>query len=146
MIFSFESGNQNHSRACGFYTNHNYFHTLGWILIVTYCLQLFLNPLEQVYGSQNLPELLLKCCKQHQEPASKSEWRKQLHILGYQLSIQEWILDHEVSADEIIEECTHELLEEEIKKDSSVEGFVLVEKTSTTEEKDTGNINDLCII
>lgn len=56
-----------------------------------YCLplQLFLNPLEQVYGSQNVADILLKYCDKVQGS------RNVLHALGYQLSYKEWIFDHE---------------------------------------------------
>ncbi|XP_066912062.1 uncharacterized protein [Clytia hemisphaerica] len=108
--------------------------------------KLFMSPLEQVYGSQNVPELLLKYCKQHQDQANTFKWRRQLHILGYQLSIQEWILDHEVSADEmiVVEQSTDpdELSEEETITDSNVERFILVENAEDEAAKQNTGVKD----
>ena len=48
-----------------------------------------MNPLEQVYGSRNVADILLKYCDKIQGS------RNVLHALGYKLSYKEWILDHE---------------------------------------------------
>ncbi|XP_065672427.1 uncharacterized protein LOC100210004 isoform X4 [Hydra vulgaris] len=50
--------------------------------------KMFLSPLSTIYGSQNVPHLLLKVC------TNNSTFRNRIHALGFQLHVAEWIEDY----------------------------------------------------
>ncbi|XP_065672459.1 uncharacterized protein LOC100211694 isoform X2 [Hydra vulgaris] len=50
--------------------------------------KMFLSPLSTIYGSQNVPHLLLKVC------TNNSTFRSRIHALGFQLHVAEWIEDY----------------------------------------------------